>query len=102
VAVYYVGSLGKEVIIHPDGTKQHEKLTPSERKELNILIKSDKLLAKMSSSESEYYELRMIPATVGMNFLSVWEEIIEKKLKAPQAKEHLLDLVRYHGLTYRG
>jgi hypothetical protein len=37
-----------------------------------------------------------------MNFLSVWEEIIEKKLKAPQAKEHLLDLVRYHGLTYRG
>lgn len=100
--VYYVGDRGTQVIIYEDGTKDHPRLTPAERKELGILMKADKILIKVSQNEQDYRQLRSIPSSIGLNYCDVWGTIIEKKLKPQEAKEYLLELARYHGLLWRG
>lgn len=100
--VYYVGESGIEVKIFEDGSRDHPRLSASERKELNIKIKADKMLSKMSSSKQEFSELQGILYKLNLDYVSVWSEIIEKKMKPEEAKSYLLELERYHVLLWRG
>ena len=59
--VFYVGSTGLEIIVEPDGEAGHRRLTKEERREFNIKMKIENLLAKSVETRYELDNLISIP-----------------------------------------
>lgn len=100
--VFYTSKQGLEVFLMKDGSLRHAKLAPGEGKELKIKVRAHKSLKKICKTREEYNELEGIPYYVQMDYVKVWEEIFNQKLKGEDIRKYLLDLKRYYDLTWRG
>lgn len=100
--VYYLGERGVEVILYPDGMKRVPRLTGDERKELDLRVRVDKLLSKVSANKLEFTELWSIPDKIGIGFLPYYSNMTLVRLRPEALKNQLIDHARYHGLLRRG
>lgn len=112
--IYHVGPSGVEVIVFSDGEIRCPQLTGAERKEFEMLVRVDKLFVKaeklnlqdsipfLRSVPDPVYFLKGIPDAVGLDRLSVWKEITDRKMTPDQMVSYLLELYRLYQLGYRG
>lgn len=101
--LFFVGKTGAQVVFYEDGTKDHPSLTKEEREDLKLQVFIEKYLFKMTDgTETSIDFYRSIPRNTGVDYLSFWKEIADKKLSIEEARNELNEQWRHYNLTWRG